>query len=500
MYVVMIASECAPVAKVGGLGDVVFGLSRELEMRGNAVEIILPKYDCMRYDQIYGLQSAYEDLWVPWYGGAIHCTVWFGFVARPQVLLHRAALAATTSSTAAPSTASATTPSASPSSARRRWSSCSRAGKRPDIIHCHDWQTALVPVLLYEIYQHVGHARPAGLLHDPQLQPPGRRRRARSCGRPGLQPAASYFCTTTACGDDFNPGAINLMKGGDRLLELRHDRLAARTPGRSRYTDQGCGLGHTLHVHQRQVRRRAQRRRLRRCGTRRSTRCIPRRYGADDARRTSTRNKHALRERFWLRDDYKPIVAYVGRLDGQKGVHLIQPRALLRARRTAPSSCCSARARTPASTTTSGTSSTTSTTTRTATSSCGFNEELAHLIYAGADLLVVPSLFEPCGLTQMIALQATAPCRWCAPSAAWPTPCSTATTPSVPPEQRNGYVFHHADHAGARVGAATARSACGTTTRGLFRELMLNGMRCDYSWDRPGPATTCDIYDHIRHK
>ncbi|MDQ1242038.1 MAG: starch synthase, partial [Pseudomonadota bacterium] len=34
MYVVMIASECAPVAKVGGLADVVFGLSRELEIRG----------------------------------------------------------------------------------------------------------------------------------------------------------------------------------------------------------------------------------------------------------------------------------------------------------------------------------------------------------------------------------------------------------------------------------------------------------------------------------
>ena len=76
----MIASECAPVAQAGGLGQVVFGLSRELELRGHAVEIILPKYDCMRYDQIFGLSVAYRDLWVPWYSGSVHCTVWFGFV------------------------------------------------------------------------------------------------------------------------------------------------------------------------------------------------------------------------------------------------------------------------------------------------------------------------------------------------------------------------------------------------------------------------------------
>ena len=80
MFVVMIASECAPVAQAGGLGQVIFGLSRELELRGHAVEIILPKYDCMRYDQIFGLSVAYPDLWVPWYSGSVHCTVWFGFV------------------------------------------------------------------------------------------------------------------------------------------------------------------------------------------------------------------------------------------------------------------------------------------------------------------------------------------------------------------------------------------------------------------------------------
>ncbi len=66
----MVAPECAPAAKTGGLGDVVFGLSRELEIRGNAVEIMLPKYASMRYADIWGLQPCYHDLWVPWYGGA----------------------------------------------------------------------------------------------------------------------------------------------------------------------------------------------------------------------------------------------------------------------------------------------------------------------------------------------------------------------------------------------------------------------------------------------
>lgn len=75
MLIVMITSA----AKADRLGDVVFGLGREVEIFGNAVEIVRPKYAGMRYGDIWGLQPSHHDLPVPWYGGPVQCTVWFGF-------------------------------------------------------------------------------------------------------------------------------------------------------------------------------------------------------------------------------------------------------------------------------------------------------------------------------------------------------------------------------------------------------------------------------------
>ncbi|MEN8168388.1 MAG: glycogen/starch synthase, partial [Pseudomonadota bacterium] len=159
LFIVHISPEMAPVAKVGGLADVVFGLSGELAIRGNHVEIILPKYDNLRYDHIYEVHEVYNDLWVPWYDGAIHCTVFFGFVHgrkcffiephSPDNFFNRGSVYGFPDDIL-------------------RFVFFSRAameflwqsGKHPDIIHCHDWQSALVPVLLYEIYQQLGMTHP----------------------------------------------------------------------------------------------------------------------------------------------------------------------------------------------------------------------------------------------------------------------------------------------------------------------------------------------------
>ena len=92
MYIVQIASECAPVIKAGGLGDVVYGLSRELAVRGHNVEVILPKYDCMRYDQIFGWHEAYRDLMVPWYGAKHQVSSLVRLGVWADLLFHRAAV------------------------------------------------------------------------------------------------------------------------------------------------------------------------------------------------------------------------------------------------------------------------------------------------------------------------------------------------------------------------------------------------------------------------
>jgi hypothetical protein len=50
--IVHIAVEMAPIAKVGGMGDVVTALGRAVQEEGHQVEVILPKFDCINYDLV----------------------------------------------------------------------------------------------------------------------------------------------------------------------------------------------------------------------------------------------------------------------------------------------------------------------------------------------------------------------------------------------------------------------------------------------------------------
>lgn len=490
MFIVQITPELAWVAKVGGLADVVFGLSNELELRGNHVEIILPKYDCLRYDHIFGLAEAYKDLWVPWYGGAIHCSVYFGFVHGRKCFFidahsqdnffnrgeiygfHDDVLRFAFFSRAA---------------MEFLW----KSGRHPDIIHCHDWQTALVPVFLYEIYQFLGmtHPRVCYTIHNFKHQGVTG---AEVLYATGLNRPEYYF-HYDRLRDNWNPHALNLMKGGIVYSNFvttvsPHYAMEAKDQG------QGFGLEPTLHIHH-----------MKYGGVVNGIDYhvwnpeidpyIPFRYSLDNLD-DKYKNKKALRDRFLLADNEKPIVAFIGRLDPQKGLELIRHAIFYTLHRggqfvllgSSPDGQingyfwglkqqlndnpnCHLE--------------------------IGFNEELSHLIYAGADMIVVPSRFEPCGLTQLIAMRyGTIPIVREIGGLA--DTVHDKDFSSKPLHERNGYVFRDYDYPGLESALGRAIS-CYYDYPEHFRELMKNAMRCDYSWKNPG-QDYLNIYDYIRAK
>ena len=490
LFIVHITPELATVAKVGGLADVVFGLSRELAIRGNHVEIVLPKYASMRYDQIYEMHEVYRDLWVPWYEGSVHCTVYFGFVHgrkcffiephsqdnffnrhsiygfRDDVLRYaffsRAAI-------------------------EFLW----KAGKHPDVIHCHDWQTALLPVFLYEIYQRLGmtHPRVCLTIHNFAHQGVTGGEILRATG---LHHPERYF-EHTRLGDNRHAQAINLLKGGivySNFVTTVSPRYAFETKDQG----QGFGLEATLHTHH-----------IKYGGVVNGIdydvwnpevdHHIPVRYGLGNIDGKYD-NKRALRHRLMLADNDKAIVAFIGRLDPQKGLDLVRHAIFYCLERGAQfvllgsspddringdfwglkrmlndSPDCHLE--------------------------IGFDEDLSHLIYAGADMMLVPSQFEPCGLTQLIALRyGTIPVVRAVGGLA-DTVFDKDHSPR-PLHERNGYVFNDYNNAGLESALGRA-IACYSAFPEHFRELISNAMRTDYSWNHPG-QDYLNIYDYIREK
>jgi starch synthase len=121
----------------------------------------------------------------------------------------------------------------------------------------------------------------------------------------------------------------------------------------------------------------------------------------------------------------------------------------------------------------------------------GYSEELAHLIEAAADMFLMPSMYEPCGLNQMYSLKyGTVPIvrrtGGLADSVSHFDPASGRGT---------GIVFNDYDPSGVRWALATAIEWFGWPT--VWRRLMQNGMRADFSWDRQVVAYE-ELYQRCR--
>jgi starch synthase len=490
MYIVQIASECAPVIKAGGLGDVVYGLSRELEIQGNTVELILPMYDCMRYDHIWGIHDAYRDLWVPWYGGRIHCSVYCGWVhgrlcffIEPHSqdnFFHRGKYYGE-------------------SDDYMRFAFFSKAAlefllqsnKRPDVIHCHDWQTGLVPVMLFEMYKWHGMAnqRVCYTIHNFKHQ---------GVTGPdilwatGLNNDAYYY--QYHCLRDDHHNCLNIMKGGINYSNFVNT-VSPHHAWEARFSGEGCGLEPTLNIHHTKFAGILNGLDYNLWNPEKDT-YIPNPYSADSFSEKA-KNKKALRERLLLSDEDKPLVCYIGRLDQQKGVHLVHHSLYYSLNREAQFVLLGS-ATEPSINAWFQHEKAFLTNNPNCHLELGFNEELSHLIYAAADIIVVPSNYEPCGLTQIISLKyGTVPVVR-GVGGLVNTVFDWDYDKSHKPEERNGFMFYETDKYAVESALCRALDLWYNEPK-LLQQLAIQGMNYDYSWT-DSVHQYLKAYEAIRHK
>ena len=147
----MVASEAAPFCKTGGLADVLGALPAALRARGDDVRVVLPAYRINRYNT--PPREVWRNLWVPLGAGGVLCDIYesteggvpFYFVDCPALYDRDGIYAGPYGDFPDNHYRFAALSSAAIGVARHVF--------RPEIFHCHDWQTALLPLYLRDNFR-----------------------------------------------------------------------------------------------------------------------------------------------------------------------------------------------------------------------------------------------------------------------------------------------------------------------------------------------------------
>ncbi|HVA66695.1 MAG TPA: glycogen/starch synthase [Elusimicrobiota bacterium] len=341
---------------------------------------------------------------------------------------------------------------------------------RPDIIHAHDWQAGLVPAYLKRHHRDDPFfARAAGVMTIHNMAYQGNFPRE-SAALAGFGP------------EDFNSealefyGKMSFLKAGIAFA----DRLTAVSPTYAREiqesAEKGFGMEGLL-----------SRRRDDLVGilngldvdfwNPKTDKRLPKKFDACQAAAGKAACKKALRDECGLRQEpQKPLAAVISRFDYQKGLDLaiaaLEPRldrcqlAVLGDGDSGLAQAFSALAqRHPGA----------------VFLRHGFDEILAHRIYAAADLFLIPSRFEPCGLGQMIAM------RYGGIPLAAKTGglCDTVFEAAAAPGRcANGFLCAPNDGADLARALDRALAAWGTADWAARVSCAMSG---DYSWDKSVP-------------
>jgi starch synthase len=148
LKVLFVASECAPFAKTGGLGDVVGALPKALARRGIDVRVVVPLYAGFRWNELERLEGALK---VPIGRGEARGAVRMGKLPKSDVTVYflehhwyydRPYLYGPPGESYSDNLERFTFLS------RGALELCKAIGFWPDVVHANDWQTALVPVYI----------------------------------------------------------------------------------------------------------------------------------------------------------------------------------------------------------------------------------------------------------------------------------------------------------------------------------------------------------------
>ncbi len=488
MYIVMVTSEVAPCAKVGGLGDVILGLGRELMKRGHSVEVICPMYSCMRYDQIEDLHEEYNELWCPHYGewrpekvfqGKVGGMLPVNFITcgkyteRENIYGYEDDL--------------------------QRFTYFSRAAmefmyktnRRPEIIHCHDWAVGLVPAILWDIYEKLGwnNSRCVYTIHNNECQG--------MCGWPdkllsmvGLD--AKTYMRPDRMQDDSHKNCLNMMKGGivysnfvttvspTYATELK--TVAGGHGLQTTFVKNSAKLGGILNGIDYDT------------WNPMTDAKISARYSGGDDFYEKYKNKTALREWLGLWDAWRPIISVVTRLTAQKGLDLIK-QAIFTSIKSEAQFVLLGSAPDPKINNEFLRLQNELKDNHDVNLYIGYHEDLSRLIYAGSDMFLVPSLYEPCGLTQMISLRyGTVPIV--RETGGLVDTVFDLDNSGKGLSEANGFTFRDPSTISLNYGLTRAIRLWYENPE-AFNRLARNGMRYDYSWRNPAVHYE-NIYNYIR--
>jgi starch synthase len=448
MRVLFVTPECTPLAKAGGLGDVSAALPPALRALGLEVDVLLPGYaQVLRQIGDATEVARFSEL-------GLDCRVLKSnelLVLECAPLYQREGIYQDPGGQDWPDNA-------------LRFGLLSKVAARLadgyDVVHCNDWPAALMPVY---------SQRPSLLtVHNLAFQGNFERSWLARLGLP--EPSFSMHQL------EFH-GRVSFLKGG--LVHAGAINTVSPTYAREIQTGEfGCGLDGLL-----RERHAVLSGILNGIDTDAwnpaSDPHLAQPFDASSLDRKAS-NKRALQRRLNLEPSDELLIGLVGRLTHQKGVDLVAAAAhelaalpaqlavLGQGERSLEGALAAAAARHPG---------------RIALAT-GFDEELAHLIEGGADIFLMPSRFEPCGLNQMYSQRYGTP----------PVARATGGLVDTIVDGETGFLFDRAEP--AALAAAVRRAMAVWREPARWREVQRAGMGRDFSW-RAAARQYAQLYSRL---